>query len=110
MKLHVSWRLLLRVVVALVALAAIYYLGEEFSLRLPIPASRVVLSQIPVESYDAVRLKSGRTEFYFDAPRTVTCVNAELPHLGYAPCWYVRRHAEQRTDINPSGIKSVMPQ
>ncbi len=52
-----------------------------------------------VRPYYAVRLKSGKTEFLFQAPRQQTCVNSLFPHFGTAPCWYLQRHPEQRTDI-----------
>jgi len=108
-KLHISKRRLLRTTAGVLAAAAVFYASEDLSLRLHIPASHRVFSQIPVQSFDAVKLKNGRTEFYFDPPQTVACVNAVLPHMGYATCWYVRRHATRRTDIDPS-IKTIFPQ
>lgn len=55
--------------------------------------------QVTVTNYDAVAQKNGKTEFLFDPPQGQTCVNAMFPHQGYTPCWYLRRHSEQRTDI-----------
>lgn len=44
-----------------------------------------------VTFYIAVRLKSGKTEIYYDQPQTEICVRALFPHLGYRPCWYANR-------------------
>jgi hypothetical protein len=44
-----------------------------------------------VTFYIAVRLKSGKTEIYYDQPQTEICVRALFPHDGYRPCWYAGR-------------------
>jgi hypothetical protein len=44
-----------------------------------------------VTFYYAVRLKSGRTEIYYDQPQTEVCVRSLFPHFGYRPCWYAGR-------------------
>jgi hypothetical protein len=41
--------------------------------------------------YLATRLKSGKVEVFADRHETEVCVRALLPHLGYKPCWYLRR-------------------
>jgi len=55
--------------------------------------------EVTVTSYDAVQQKNGKTEFLFNLPQQQTCVNSLFPRAGYLPCWYLQRHAEQRTDI-----------
>ncbi len=55
--------------------------------------------EVTVTSYDAVQQKNGKTEFLFNLPQQQTCVNSLFPRAGYPPCWYLQRHAEQRTDI-----------
>ena len=57
------------------------------------------LGQVMVTSYDAVAQKNGKTEFLFNAPEPQVCANALFPRQGYAPCWYLQRHTEQRTNI-----------
>ncbi len=57
------------------------------------------LGQVTVTSYVAVLQKSGKTQFIFNPPQAQTCVNSLFPREGYVPCWYLRRHSEQRTDI-----------
>jgi hypothetical protein len=55
--------------------------------------------QVTINRYDAVEQKSGKTVFLFEPPQAQTCVNSLFPRAGYLPCWYLRRHSEQRTDI-----------
>ena len=55
--------------------------------------------QVTVITYYAVGEKGNKTEYIFNPPQAVTCVNSIFPRGGYAPCWYLQRHKEQRTDI-----------
>ena len=56
-------------------------------------------SSIVVSHYYAVAQKNGKTQFIFEPPAPENCVNALFPHAGSPPCWYLRKHPEQRTDI-----------
>jgi hypothetical protein len=56
-------------------------------------------SSIVVSHYYAVAQKNGRTQFIFEPPAPENCVTALFPHAGSPPCWYLRKHPEQRTDI-----------
>jgi hypothetical protein len=89
------WRLLL----ALVALLSIAYIADYCVFRYRVSANRQPFGSITVEHYDAVAHKDGKAELIFDPPVQQTCVNAVFPHGGNPPCWYLSRHAEQRTDI-----------
>ena len=80
-------------------LAAVAFAGDYAVLRYRIAAQRSPFGAVTVRSYYAVRLKSGKTEFLFQAPRPETCVNSLFSHFGVTPCWYIRRHPEKRTDI-----------
>jgi hypothetical protein len=62
-------------------------------------AASAAFGQVTVTTYDAVQQKNGKTVFIFNPPRAQTCVNSLFPRAGYVPCWYLQRHAEQRTDI-----------
>jgi len=79
-------------------LVAIAYAIDYGVFRYRVAANRG-FGQVTVNSYEAVRQKNGKTEFLFDQPQAQTCVNSLFPHAGYAPCWYLQRHTEQRTDI-----------
>jgi len=54
---------------------------------------------IVVNHYYAVAQKNGKTQLIFDPPTPETCVNALFQHSGPLPCWYLRRHPDQRTNI-----------
>jgi hypothetical protein len=79
---------------------AILTFGVDFGLfRLRLAANRNPYGSVVVSHYYAVQQKGGKTEFIFDPPAPQTCVNALYPHAGLEPCWYLRQHPEQRTNI-----------
>ena len=80
----------------IVVLLALVYAGDYASVRIPIPKGRSPFSTVTVRPYYDVGLKSGKSEFYFLDPQKQTCVNSLFPHLGYDPCWYLRKHVRQR--------------
>jgi hypothetical protein len=82
-------------VLASVSLAAVY-IWDDLSVRYRIPSGRQPFGTVTIQRYDAIPEKNGKVEFAFEQPVTQTCVRSLFPHLGYPPCWYLRRHAEQR--------------
>lgn len=79
---------------------AILKFGIDFGLFwFRISSNREPYGSVVVSHYYAVQQKNGKTQFIFDPPAPETCVNALYPHAGMQPCWYLRRHPEQRTDI-----------
>jgi len=54
---------------------------------------------VQINKYYAVPQKNGKTEFEPGEPETQTCVNTIFPHLGYSPCWYVKRHRNQQINL-----------
>jgi hypothetical protein len=82
------------------AAAAILTYGVDFGLfRLRVVMNRNPYGSVVVNHYYAVLQKNGKTQLIFDPPAPATCVNTLLPHSGMQPCWYLRRHTDQRTDI-----------
>jgi hypothetical protein len=81
-----------------VGLAALYG-GDYLTIRARVWKGMAPFGTVQIERYAAVHEKNGKTEFIFDQPETGTCVHSIFPHLGYAPCWYLNRHAEKKTDI-----------
>ena len=67
--------------------------------RLRVASHHEPYGSVIVSHYYAVPQKNGKTQFIFDPPTPQTCVNALYPHAGMQPCWYLRRHPEQRTNI-----------
>ena len=55
----------------------------------------------PVEQLSVGRLYAAvnhfnEVEYSVGPPVTQTCVEALMPHFGYTPCWYLRRHNIQQ--------------
>ena len=74
------------------------YVGDYVFLWLRIQRGNG-FGSVTVRRYYAVPQKSGKIEFLQAEPQDQTCVRSLFPHMGDAPCWYVRRHTEQRIDM-----------
>jgi len=92
-------KMLAIVALMLAALLALIYIGDYAVFRFRLAANRNPYGSVTVDRYYAVPQKNGKTEFLFDPPTPQTCIHALFSHQGYAPCWYLARHTEQRTDM-----------
>ncbi|HXZ32827.1 MAG TPA: hypothetical protein VEH30_11140 [Terriglobales bacterium] len=92
-------RVLLRSLVAVVVLLGLVYAGDYLSLRFRIPHNRPQFGTVSVTEMYAIHEKNNKTEYEFPPPQDETCVQSLFPHFGYSPCWYLRRHTQQRIDI-----------
>jgi len=92
-------RLLLRGLGAIVALAALLYGVDDISLRYRIPKKREPFGTVTVQPLYVIHEKNGKTEYQFAQPQDQPCVRSLVPHFGYKPCWYLRRHTQQQIDI-----------
>jgi hypothetical protein len=92
-------KIALRSFVAALGLLGIAYAGDYGVYRYRLATNRQPFGSVSVEHYDAVLHKDGKSEFIFDPPVQETCVHSLFPHAGDPPCWFLTRHAEQRTDI-----------
>jgi hypothetical protein len=90
-------KILLRIVGALVLLASLIYAGDYLLVRYKDSSNQ--FSTVTIQPYYAIHQKNGRTEYDYPAPQTQTCIRSLFPHFGYTPCWYVKRHTDQRIDI-----------
>ena len=88
-------RLLKRIVLAAAALLIFWYICDYLSLKL----RREPLSNIQISKLYAVPQKDGKTSYESGDQETQTCVNSMFPHLGYSPCWYVKRHTNQQVNL-----------
>lgn len=77
----------------------VLYAGDYLSVRFRIPANREPLGSVKVQTTLAVKQKDGKTEFYVNPPQDQVCVNSIFPHLGYPPCWYLRRKSTQLVNM-----------
>jgi len=78
---------------------ALLYAGDYAAVRYRIPRGRDPFATVEIQPYYAVPLKGGKTEFIFQKPENQVCVRSLFPHLGHNPCWYVRRHRDQATNL-----------
>lgn len=92
-------RLFLAAALFVVGASALSFVLDYAVFRFRVATNRNPYGSITVEHYYAVQQKNGKTEFLFDPPQPQTCVHALFPHSGWAPCWYLSRHPEQRTNI-----------
>ena len=82
-----------------VVLLAIAYGADYCLFRYRLATGRQTFGSVTIEHYDAVQHKDGKSELIFDPPVQQACVHNLFPQAGYTPCWFLRRHTEQRTDI-----------
>ena len=97
---HPLWIFVRRALGFLVAVVAVAYAGDYVALRLRAAYPRLgsAFGWVQMERLYAIPLKNGRTEYELDARQpevTVRCVHALFPHLGYSPCWYLRRNSQK---------------
>ena len=92
-------RMLVRAMVGIVILAGAIYAGDYLAIRYRIYAQRNPFEQLTVQPFYTIHEKNGRIEYEIGPPQSDVCIHALFPHLGYAPCWYERRHKEKPVDI-----------
>ncbi len=87
-----------RIILALALLLVLSHLCDYLLLRQK-TANNHGYGTVTVQRYYSIKQKNGKTEFSTAEPEDVPCVNSLFPHSGFAPCWYLRRHAEKEIDI-----------
>ncbi len=92
-------RILLIVASIAVLSFVLLYAGDYLSLRYRFPGDREQFGSVQVRRYYAVPMKNRTTEYMFDQPTSVTCVNSIFSHFGSLPCWYLRRHTRQEIKV-----------
>ena len=91
-----STRFIKRILAPLVFLSILLYGGDY--LRLHFLSAR--LGSVQVKLFYLVKLKNRKTEYLSGDPQAIPCVHSAFPQMGYAPCWYLRRHPVQNVEIN----------
>jgi hypothetical protein len=77
---------------ALLSLMGLIYLCDDLWARFrgrPVEQIQVGRVYAAVNHYNQV-------EYSIGTPAIETCVEALMPHFGYVPCWYLRRHTIQQ--------------
>jgi len=91
-------KILLYSVVALCALLIVLYGADDAVLHIRIARGGQASVLSTVTTFYAAPLKGGKMSIYYDAPQSEQCVRSIFPQIGYAPCWYLRRHAINLVD------------
>ena len=76
----------------LIGLSAFVYAADDLWARF---RGRPVHS-MKVDRVYAAMNHWNQVEYSLGTPIMQTCVDAMLPHFGYVPCWYLRRHTFQQ--------------
>ena len=84
---------------ALTAICVLLYAADYLIWRYKLATGHGPYSTVTVQFYYAIEEKNGKTEYDYQPPQPDTCVNAVLPHAGYSPCWYERKHPEKEIRI-----------
>lgn len=92
-------RWLLAAVLCVAGATAVAWVFDFAVFEVRVAAKWNPYGSVTVYHYYAIPQKSGKTQFIFDPPAPRTCVNALFPHQGWLPCWYLKGHPEQRTNM-----------
>lgn len=55
---------------------------------------------VDVQIMWAIKQKDNRIDYELGDTETRPCVHSLLPHLGYAPCWYLTGHRNQTITVS----------
>jgi len=93
-------RILGRVILAVVALAAIVYVADYAAIMYRVARKTPApYGSVQIHPYYAITQKNKSIDFEFLAPVNQDCVHSLFPHFGDAPCWYLERNKQKRIDI-----------
>jgi hypothetical protein len=87
-------RLLQRIAIAVLALAAAIYLIDfaVWHIRL---ARGSAMDTVQVDTYLSTPLKGNKAEYDYLGTQPEPCARALFPHGGAPACWWLARHKEQ---------------
>ncbi|HLJ28756.1 MAG TPA: hypothetical protein VKY85_18755 [Candidatus Angelobacter sp.] len=95
--------ILKRVLLAALVLLCLTYAGDYLQIRYRAWRNGQPYGTVTIQIMYALSEKGGqgvnRTEYQSGGTQDQTCVNSLFPHLGYAPCWYLRRTPQKTIDI-----------
>ena len=89
-----------RLVVIIVCVLATIYGVDYLWLQLRLESKDPNSAMDSVTRYDATTLKNGKVQIFFGQPEIQRCVHSLLPHLGYTPCWYLKRAGQDIKQIS----------
>lgn len=86
-------------ILALVAVPAIFYGLDDLTVVIGVPA-RPRYSTFTINRFYRVNEKFNKFSLNPMPPIDERCVNSLFPHFGSNPCWYVSRHTMQSIEVN----------
>src|ERR1700722_7320770 len=87
--------LLSRIATAIVPLVILLYIGDYVIVRFRSQPT----GTCQITKLYGIPQKDGKTSYEAGEPETPTCSNPIFPHLGYSPCWYLKRHKMQQVNL-----------
>jgi hypothetical protein len=89
-----------KAVASVLLLAALVYAGDYLLVRyrMAYAKSGNALGTVEMMRLYAIPLKDGKTEYDLDAQQpevTTPCVHSLFSHMGYSPCWYLKRNSQK---------------
>lgn len=95
--------ILKRALLVALVLFCVVYVVDYLQLRCRIWRNWQPYGTVTVQITYAIAEKApqgvNRTEYQSAGPQDQTCVNSLFPHLGYSPCWYLRRHTQKQVNV-----------
>lgn len=88
-----------RTLLATLGLASLSYLIDFGVLRWKFATSRPAFDKVIVRRMFAVPHKDGKEEYLENDPHAESCVNSLYPHSAVPPCWYLKRHQDQKVNL-----------
>jgi hypothetical protein len=77
----------------------VVYAADYLLIRCRMVRNHDAFGSVTVRRYYAIEKKANKTEYVFAGAQHEQCVNSLFPHVDRRPCWYLKRHAEQRVNI-----------
>jgi hypothetical protein len=84
---------------ALIAVCVLLYAADYLIWRYKLATGHGPYGAVMVQFYYAIEEKNGKTEYDYQPAQPDRCVNSLLPHAGYSPCWYERKHPDKEIRI-----------
>lgn len=94
-----TWKRWLRIaLLALVAVLIVAYAADAALAHYRIAGNHGAFGSVTIDRYSAIAEKANKTEFNYLGSENRTCLHSLFPQAGYTPCWWARRHTQQRID------------
>ena len=93
-------KLLMELAIAIAVLAIVVYGFDYGSVKWRQHGNVKVFGDMRVDHLYTSTNKWNEVEWSRSSPTTERCLYSLLPHFGYPPCWYLKRHPIQITNTD----------